>query len=68
MRTNTFKVGKQYRDTEELQEDTCILEFVKYDKEGNPLFKEISDINCYLQGNNGLIGFMAGMVFFYEHK
>lgn len=49
MKSKRFEVGKQYRDTQEMEKDTCILEFVKYDDDGNTYFKGVSNTNYYIK-------------------
>lgn len=67
--TKRFEIGKQYRDTEKMEKDTCILEFVRYTECGDTVFREVTELNHYIKDDNGLIGFWqepSGFIF--EHK
>lgn len=68
MKKQKFEIGKQYRDTEEIEEGTCILEFVRYNFDGDSYFKEISNVKGYIKDDEGLIAFFGEPSMMFEHK
>lgn len=57
-------VGKRYADNDEIDEYVTILEYVKSDNVGDPLFKYVSGLDIYGYGSDWLIPFFSDKIFY----
>ena len=64
VRSEDLVVGKEYYDTPEVWESTCVLRFVGNDEHDDPVFDHVSGPEVYMRDNEGHVLFFSGREFY----